>query len=77
MSTEITITLTRNELGQVLDGLEVRADAWEKTAVYLRSGDSPEGDAFVIEECSDATEAENIASDYRSIIEKIQSQQED
>lgn len=76
MGNDCTITLSENEIGQVLDGLEVRADAWEKTAVYLRSGCLPEGEEIIIEECSDATEAEAIAGDYRSIIEKIQSQRD-
>ena len=76
MRTEISITLTQNEIGQVLDGLEVRADAWEKTAAYLRSDGVPEDADFVIEECSDAAEAGAIASDYRSIIEKIQTQRD-
>jgi hypothetical protein len=46
------------------------------SAVYLRSGYLPEGEVFVIEECSDAAEAESIASDYSSIIEKIQTQRD-
>lgn len=76
MGKEYTFTLDENEVGQVLDGLEVRTEAWEKTAVYLRSGCLPEGEVFVIEECSDAAEAEGIAEDYRSIIKKISSQLE-
>ena len=76
MGNHCTITLSENEIGQVLDGLEVRADAWEKTADYLRSDVLPEGEEFSIEECSDAMEAEAIASDYRSIIKKIRTQRD-
>jgi hypothetical protein len=28
------------DLGQALDGLQMRAEAWEKTADYLRTGDN-------------------------------------
>jgi len=74
MSEVITICLSRSEVGQILDGLEVRAEAWEKTSNYLRSGRLPEDKDFQIEECTDISDAEAIAQDYRSIIEKIQSQ---
>lgn len=76
MRTEISITLTQNEIGQVLDGLEVRADAWEKTAAYLQPDGVPEDQDFVIEECSSADEAEAIANQYRLIMRKIKSQLE-
>ena len=76
MGKDCRITLSENELGQVLDGLEVRADAWEKTAVYLRSDGVPEDADFVIEECSSADEAGAIANQYRLIMRKITSQLE-
>ena len=62
------------DLGQILDGLEARAEVWEKTADYHRTGESPSD--FIVEECSDADEAERIATHYRSIIGKIQQQRE-
>ena len=68
------IELDGHDLGQLLDGLEARAEAWEKTAEYHRTGESPPD--FIVEECNDAREAERIASHYRSIIAKIQKQQE-
>lgn len=64
------------DLGQLLDGLESRAESWEKTAGYLRTEQMPDGNYFLIEECSDAEEAEGIAEHYRSIIGKIQEQME-
>ena len=67
------IELDDIDLGQLLDGLEVRAEAWEKTADYYRTGVAP--DDFIMEECRDAEEAEKIAAHYRSIIAKILTQQ--
>jgi len=68
------IKLNAIDLGQLLDGLETRAEAWEKTATYHRSGISPSD--FIIEESSGAEEAEQIAKHYRSIISKIVKQTE-
>ena len=68
------IELQELDLGQLLDGLEARAEAWEKTANYHRTGKSPAD--FIVEECKDAQEAEKISAHYRSIIGKIQKQRE-
>jgi hypothetical protein len=57
----------------VLDGLEVRAAAWENTASYLRTGEMPE-EFFLAEECGEAEEAENIGRHYRAIMESIRRQ---
>lgn len=70
------IELDDLDLGQLLDGLESRAESWEKTADYLRAEEMPGGDFFLIEECSDPEEADGIAEHYRSIIAKIQEQME-
>jgi len=69
------IELGEVELLQILGGLEIRADAWEKTADYHRTSESPAG--FIIEESNDAEEASKIAAHYRSIIAKIQRQREE
>ncbi len=74
MGKDYTITLNENEVGQLLDGLSIRAESWEKTADFLRSGSMPEGEFFIIEDCSEPSEAEAIAEDYRGIIRKIRSQ---
>jgi hypothetical protein len=74
MSKTYRIELSEAELFQALDGLELRAEAWEKTANYLRTGRMPKGEFFIIEECSDANEAEQIGKTYRSIIGKIREQ---
>ena len=69
------IELDGHDLGQLLDGLEARAEAWEKTADYHRTGQSTPD--FIVEESNDADEADGIANHYRSIIAKIRKQQEE
>jgi hypothetical protein len=69
------IQINAHDLGQLLDGLQARAEAWAKTAVYHRTGRSPPD--FIVEESNDADEADGIASHYRSIIAKIREQQEE
>jgi hypothetical protein len=76
MATTYRLELDGHDLGQLLDGLEVRAKSWERTAVYLRTETMPEGEFFVVEECSKPEEADDIAEHYRSIIQKIESQME-
>lgn len=68
-----TLKLDSMEVGQLLDGLSARAESWRRTAEFLATGET-KGEPFVIEECSDAEEAEAIASDYLSIIKKIRTQ---
>jgi hypothetical protein len=68
------IELDALDLGQLIDGLEIRADSWAKTAEYHRTGASPAG--FIVEECSGLHEADRIAAHYHSIIAKIQQQRE-
>jgi hypothetical protein len=75
MDEMLKVELTKFDLGQVLDGLEVRAKAWEKTADYLQTGESK--DFFLAEECSCPDEAQKIANHYREIIKKITDQIKD
>lgn len=74
MSKIYRIELDDFDLGQLLDGLEARAAAWEKTASYHRTGKSPPD--FIIEESNGAGEADGIAKHYRSIITTILKQRE-
>jgi hypothetical protein len=67
------IELDDFDLGQVLDGLESRVTAWERTTIYHRMGESD----MLVEECRDAEEAEKIAAHYRTIVAKIRKQRED
>ena len=71
---EYVIRLNGLDLGQLIDGLEARADAWRLTAVYLETGESPDG--FGMEECSDAEEARRIAEHYKRIIGTVVEQRE-
>lgn len=71
--TTVAIRLSRNEAGQVLDGLEVLLDQWIATAVWHETGTPPDDDT-PIRECSGAREANVIAETYRSIYDKIYAQ---
>lgn len=76
MTKPFKIELEEQELGQVIDGLEVRAESWRRTAEYLKNGEMPEDGFFIIEECSDEDEAMEIAADYGKIIEKFRVQRD-
>jgi hypothetical protein len=58
----------------LLEGLEIRATSWERTASYLRNPVFSGCESFLIEECSKPEEADSIAAHYRSIIETIRQQ---
>lgn len=71
---EYVIRLNGLDLGQLIDGLEARADAWRLTAEYLETGEAPVG--VVIEESGDAEEARRIAEHYQRIIGTVVEQWE-
>lgn len=66
---EYVIRLNGFDLGQVIDGLETRANAWRLTAHYLESGEAPDG--FVIEECDNAEEARRLAENYQRTLQNL------
>ena len=70
---EYVIRLSGFDLGQLLDGLEVRYTAWRDTSAYLRSGEPPHA-LFVAEECHDPEEAERLAAHYARIMESLLAQ---
>jgi hypothetical protein len=70
------IHLNGFDLGQLIDGLEVRTNAWRKTAEYLQNGELPP-DCSSIEECDDADEARQIAEHYERIMATIIEQQKE
>lgn len=72
---EYVIRLNHLDLGQVIDGLEVRGRAWRDTANYLETGEPPHPD-FVMEECRDVEEAERLAGWYERIIQSLITQQQ-
>ncbi|MEX2607935.1 MAG: hypothetical protein WD708_11365 [Kiritimatiellia bacterium] len=65
-----TVELDRLSWGQLLDGLTCRAEQYESTAEYFRTGET---DGEILE-ATDADEAQAIANDYREIIQKIRTQ---
>lgn len=69
--TLVELSLPRNYVGQILDGLEVLTEQWGATAAYHRTGEI--GD-LLIRECSDAEEAEWIADFYERIVAEIRGQ---
>ncbi len=76
MRKSYTIQLDNVDVFQLLDGLQIRAESWERTAEYLRTEKIPAGEFFIVEEWSKPEEADNIAAHYRSIISKIREQTE-
>jgi hypothetical protein len=76
MAKTYRIELNDLDIGQLLDGLRLRAESWERTADYLRTETMSEGEIFIIEECSRPEEADAIAEHYRSIIRTIEQQME-
>ena len=76
MDKKYRIELSRNDLGQLLDGLEVRAEAWERTARFLLGSKFSDDDLHIPEECHKPEEATGIAEHYRQIIFEIRRQLE-
>jgi hypothetical protein len=71
-SDAITVSLPRNDVGQILDALCIRRDEWRYTQRYLEEDYEEAG--RLIQECKDANEARNIADYYDEIIAKIRAQ---
>ena len=71
---EYVIRLNGFDLGQLIDGLEARADAWRNTATFLTTGVATTED-FIAEECTDAEEAKGLAKHYERIIATVLEQQ--
>ena len=68
----LTITMKDNDLGQILDALCVRRDAWRNTELYYHNGTCTED--MLIEDCDGEEEARFLADQYDSIIVELQSQ---
>ena len=69
---QVPLLLDSLMVGQILDALEVRREAWEKTSAWFRGElDDP---FFPIEECRDAEEADGIAAYYREIENELMEQ---
>lgn len=79
MSRVVTISLEAADVFQILDALESRAEAYEKTASLMKgeykiSEEDALDSFFVPEECRDAAEAEEIAKHFRDIFRTLESQ---
>lgn len=71
MAKHYKIELAENDLGQLLDGLEIRSESWKRPADCLRTGEMLVGDVFLIDDCSDEEEAYGLAVRYQPIIKNI------
>ena len=72
MPTMIKLELHRLDVGQILDGLEIRYEQYMNTAWYLEGRDHEM--ELVIADVSDADEARAIAQTYLNIINRIRDQ---
>jgi hypothetical protein len=68
----VTLRLSRNDVGQIIDGLCARLDSWRTTQRYFE-GDHVEA-GTIIEDCDGAEEAKKIADCYNEIIDNINRQ---
>lgn len=76
MAKRYCIELDEHGWEQLLDGLECRAESWRRTAEFLRIGGMPGNELFLIEDCIDVEEAEDLATCYDGIIRNIKRQME-
>lgn len=76
MSKNYFLRLDENDLGQIIEGLQMREESWRRTADYFRSGYNPD-DSFLIEECSGEHEADKIAKFYSRIIQNLERQRDE
>jgi len=76
MSKIYFLRLNENDLGQIVEGLQVREESWRRTADYFRSGYNPD-DSFVIEECNGEYEANQMALFYARILRNLERQRDE
>ena len=78
MARSYNLTLDPADVFQLLDALESRAEAWDKTFRVLRGEVMTFSDdlldLFVPEECTSSNEAKEIANHFRDIISTIHDQ---
>ena len=70
----VTLKLPRLFIRQMLDGLSINAENWERTKIYLSDGVIVDLDYPYVEECDDEMEARQIETFYREIIKEIEIQ---
>jgi hypothetical protein len=76
MNKSYFLRLGENDLGQIIEGLQVRADSWRRTADYFRTGQNTDGN-FAIEECNGEYEANQMALFYSRIIRNLERQRDE
>jgi hypothetical protein len=69
---ELTLRISRNDLGQIIDGVDVLIEQWDATAEFLETGIAPED--VCIREASSVRECRAIADRYRSIRRRLRAQ---
>ena len=69
---EITFELSRNDAGQVIDGLTVCYKDWRKTLDWYEG--KLEDTEFFILECNGRREAEKMVEIYQDLLESLQRQ---
>jgi hypothetical protein len=75
MSDELVILkLPRLFVENILDGLRINAENWDRTKIYLSYGVIVDPDDPFVEECNDEMEASQIEAFYRQIIREIEIQ---
>jgi hypothetical protein len=69
---EITFRLSRNDAGQVIDGLSICLENWQKTLDWYDGKlDDPD---FVILECSGREEAAQMVEVYADLLDSLEQQ---
>jgi len=72
LNAPVTVTLSRNQFGQILDALCCRLESWQETERYFLTGRT-DSDS-VINECGDAEEARNMIAVYEEILASMEEQ---
>ena len=63
----VSISLSRNDWGQIVEALEARRASWEVTALYFEGKATHEP----IEECHDTEEARAMVATYDCLIAEL------
>lgn len=74
MNQKYKIALAADDVHQIMDALEIKADEWAYTARYLRGEHEWEDDLRPILECNSAREAQQLTATYQRIIKEIRKQ---
>lgn len=70
----VTLTLTRNDAGQILEGLRERKHTWDNTVLHEEGNLIAGTEDCTIEQCSGIKEAKAVVAHYRKIISQIEAQ---